>query len=965
MAVFMVLAMLAVCVVPLADVQGSDAAVGDGQSYSYTIVYDSSKMATGTDALSVDGMTAIYHPSYDATSITDEDDGTDGYGSWTWDLETGIGPFNSFYAAFDIDHGNVMVARLNPFDLSKTIDGYDLDFTNHRYNIMWVLPTVYWKIGEISVEVPGEGDTTTTVTYPTLTLTNDATAGGVAYAHTINGHVYKYVAYGVYEGYNDTITVEGETVTIVTSQTGKTPTLNVSRPNFRNYASNYDMDANLSLSEENPAYSMIWNFYQWELYKYCSLTLMEDFNAQSTVGNGKVYTADNSIRYNTTGLTNLMGSYTGTIGDVTQSENDGDSVKLFIENAWGSMNDFVDGIVFDFTEIYNSQVADSATTVDIYIQTINKPTDTTDATLNYVDKIELSSGYDANESKSISETKETIIKNGAKVGEDAENSFPAANAYPIDIITNDARLWGFGNVAGGSATTGISDYFWLPNSTGTKLPVVGGASNSSSSYWPEDGLSATNFFGLTAATQTIVGRLAFVFDVDTTSDTASVTFANNPNGYGTVVDENDDVVTSVDVPKGSIVSVSGDEITIGYRTFTATPSDATAQYTYDVVEVGKWSIEDGAQINTDTTVTANYYRTLNSYTITWVYYEDGVQTSDTTTVDYGKKPSHAKPPARDYYTFAGWSPSIVTVTGEATYTATYTPIDYKVTWDPTGGSVSPKYSTGNVETAITEYPTPTRTHYTFAGWYTQPENGDAIAESLTPTANVTYYAHWTADTYTVQFDAGEGSSASDETGSQMSPVTLPETTLADKTFAGWYTAATNGKLVGFDGTLYYPSADTTLYAVWSDSAIYTYSLNFNANGGYNAPSATLATQTENGTYDLKIPNANVQRAGQYFLGWATTNSATEAEYEAGDIVPVEAGTPVTLYAVWSVEKPTGEFDWLFKAIAVLTGVGVLIGAVALLMKTWTVKENMIKSIITITVASVIYICVMLPIFGLV
>ena len=969
MAVFMVLAMLAVCVVPLADVQGSDAAVGDGQSYSYTIVYDSSKMATGTDALSVDGMTAIYHPSYDATSVTDEDDGTDGYGSWTWDLTTGLGPFNSFYAAFDIDHGNVMVAKLNPFDLSKTIDGYDLDFTNHRYNIMWVLPTVYWKIGEISVEVPGEGDTTETVTYPTLTLTNDATAGGVAYAHTINGHTYNYVAYGVYEAYNDTITVDGTSKTIVTSQTGKTPTYSVSRPNFRNYASNVEMDASLSLSEENPAYCLIWNFYQWELYKYCALTIMEDFNAQSTVGNGKVYTSDNNVRYITTGLTDLMGPYAGTIGDVTQSENDANSVKLFIENAWGSLGDYVDGVVFNYTELYNSQVPDSQTTVDIYIQTVNKPTDTTDSTLDYVDMIELSSRYQPDEnSKGVSETKtkETKVIEGAKVGEDAEDPSMTGNGYPLDIITNDARMWGFGDVAGGSATTGVGDYGWLPNSTGAKLLSVGGVSASTSSDWPRCGLSAANSSNALSYVGMYFGtRSAFVFDVDTTSATASVTFANNPNGYGTVVDENGDAVTSVAVPKGSIVSVDGDEITIGYRTFTATPADATAQYTYDVVEVGKWSIEDGAQIDTDTTVTANFYRTLNSYTITWVYYEDGVQTSDTTTVDYGKKPSHAKPPARDYYTFASWSPSIVPVTGEATYTATYTPIDYKVTWDPTGGTVTPKTSTGNVETAITEYPTPTRTHYTFAGWYTQPENGDAIAESITPTANVTYYAHWTADTYTVEFDAGEGSSAADATGSQMSPVTLPETTLADKTFAGWYTAATGGKLVGFDGTLYYPSADTTLYAVWSDSAIYTYSLNYNANGGYNAPTATLATQTEDGTYDLKIPNANVQRAGQYFLGWATTNSATEAEYQAGDIVPVEAGTPVTLYAVWSVEKPTGEFDWLFKAIAVLTGVGVLIGAVALLMKTWTVKENVIKSIITITVASVIYICVMLPIFGLV
>mgnify|MGYP003289024236 CR=1 FL=1 len=968
MAVFMVLAMLAVCVVPLADNQGADAAVGDGQSYSYTIVYDSSKMATGTDSLSVDGMTAIYHPSYDPTSVTEEDDGTDGYGSWTWDLETGLGPFNSFYAAFDIDHGNVMVAKLNPFDLSKTIDGYDLDFTNHRYNIMWVLPTVYWKIGEISVEVPGEGDTTTTVTYPTLTLTNDATAGGTAYAHTINGHVYKYVAYGVYEAYNDTITVDGTSKTIVTSQTGKTPTSNVTRPNFRNYASNVEMDASLSLSEENPAYCLIWNFYQWELYKYCALTMMEDFNAQSTVGNGKVYTPNNNTRYNTTGLTDLMGPYAGTIGDITQSENDADSVKLFIENAWGSLNDLVDGVVFDYTEIYSSEVPDSQTTVDIYIQTVDKPTDTTDATLDYVDKIELSSRYQPdNDSKGGSETKtKEMVKvgEGAKIGEDAEDPSLTTNAYPLDIITNDARMWGFGVVAGGSATTGVSDYESLPNTTGGKLLQVGGTSNVSSVNWPRYGMSsADSAGGLLLMHLNLGARSAFVFDVDTTTVTTTVTFASNYDGYGTVDDENGDAVTSVDVPKGSIVSVDGDDLTIGYRTFTATPSDATAQYTYDVVEVGKWSIENGAQINANTTVTANFYRTLNSYTITWVYYEDGVQTSDTTTVDYGKTPSHAKVPARDNYTFAGWDPKPVPVTGATTYTATYTPIDYRVTWDPTGGTVTPKYSTGNIETAITEYPTPTRTHYTFVGWFTQPENGEEIAESITPTANVTYYAQWTADTYTVQFDAGEGSSASDETGSQMSPVTLPETTLADKTFMGWYTTATKGKLVGFDGTLYYPSADTTLYAVWSDTPIYTYSLNFNANGGYNAPVAALATDTDDEPYTFSIGFKEPLRAGQYFLGWATTSGATEAEYTYGDRIEVNPNESVTLYAVWSEEEPPGPYDWLSDVVAVVVAIGILMFAATALVFARPTGKDLVAVIVGIAVAIVMYVAVLLPILG--
>ena len=927
MAMVMVMAMLMVSVIPFADMNGSDADAVQFEPYSYTIVYDSSKMATGTDALSVDGMTAIYHPSYDPTAVTDVSDGTDGYGSWTWDLETGLGPFNSFYCAFDIDHGNVMVARLNPFDLTKTIDGYDLDLTNHRYNVMWVLPTVYWKIGETTID-----DTT----YPTLTLTNDATAGGVAYAHTINGHVYSYVAYGVYEAYDDTITVEGESVTILTSQTNKDPTGNVSRPNFRVYAHEYEMDKNLASSQSNPAYSMLWNYYQYELYKCCCLTLMENFDAQSVVGNGKVYSGDGTVT-NKTGLTDQLGPYVGTVGLISETTNDLDSSKLFIENSWGGKAEFIDGIVFDFTEVYSESTPESSYKASIYIQSNDKPTDTTDSSLDYVYK------YD------WSMTATGVLN------------------YPVDIITDDPHVWGIGNVTGSTYTKGVSDIFNLTDSTGHKSVFVGGRANTSSWQYPQSGVSAFNTsVSPSFSADAISTRLAFVFDVDTTSVTSTVTFADNPDGYGYVVDENDEVVTSVAVPKGSIVSVDGDEITIGYRTFTATPSDATAQYTYDVVEVGVWSIENGAQINADTTVTANFYRTLNSYTITWVYYEDGVQTSDTTTVKYGSTPSHAKVPARDNYDFAGWDPKPVPVTGATTYTATYTPINYKLTWDPTGGTVTPKYSTGNIETAITEYPTPTRDHYTFAGWYTQPENGNAIAESVTLTANVTYYAHWTADTYTVSFDAGEGTPASASlNGSQMSPITLPSATLSGKYFAGWYTASTGGKLVGYAGTMFYPDQATTLYAKWSDTEAFVYSLNLVGNGGYDSPSALLYSTTKDGKHTFTIPMAEPKRAGLYFQGWATTSGATEAEYVAGDTIQVDPNSALTLYAVWGDEPAPTMYEWLGSVILILVVVGLLLAVVTIFFKKGSLTTTqLVASIVGIAIAVVVVVTVLAPIIGI-
>ena len=64
----------------------------------------------------------------------------------------------------------------------------------------------------------------------------------------------------------------------------------------------------------------------------------------------------------------------------------------------------------------------------------------------------------------------------------------------------------------------------------------------------------------------------------------------------------------------------------------------------------------------------------NNYTIIWL--QDDGTFIDYTTVPYGEIPTHADPtkaPTDEYtYTFAGWSPEVVAVTGDATYTATYT-----------------------------------------------------------------------------------------------------------------------------------------------------------------------------------------------------------------------------------------------------------------------------------------------------
>jgi hypothetical protein len=121
---------------------------------------------------------------------------------------------------------------------------------------------------------------------------------------------------------------------------------------------------------------------------------------------------------------------------------------------------------------------------------------------------------------------------------------------------------------------------------------------------------------------------------------------------------------------------------------------ATAQYTYTFA----WWNPEVAKITKKTVYTATYTSTVNQYTITFVD-EDGTTELDEQTLDYGATPVYAgetptkESTAQYTYTFSGWTPTIATVTADATYTATYeaTPRNYTVTIEPnddTMGSVT-------------------------------------------------------------------------------------------------------------------------------------------------------------------------------------------------------------------------------------------------------------------------------------
>ena len=209
---------------------------------------------------------------------------------------------------------------------------------------------------------------------------------------------------------------------------------------------------------------------------------------------------------------------------------------------------------------------------------------------------------------------------------------------------------------------------------------------------------------------------------------------------------------------------------------------ATAEFSYTFAG---WTPAVAA-VTGDATYTATYNSTRNSYTITWK--NDDGSTIDQTVVEYGVVPTHAdpsKPATAQYtYTFAGWTPAVAAVTGDATYTATYnsTRNSYTITWKNDDGSTIDQTVVEYGQTPTHADPTKPATAeftYTFAGW---------TPNVVAVTGNATYTATYssTKNSYTVTFVDYDGTELKVETVEYGQAATPPANPVRENYyFMGW------------------------------------------------------------------------------------------------------------------------------------------------------------------------------------
>ena len=195
-------------------------------------------------------------------------------------------------------------------------------------------------------------------------------------------------------------------------------------------------------------------------------------------------------------------------------------------------------------------------------------------------------------------------------------------------------------------------------------------------------------------------------------------------------------------------------------------------------------------------------------------------------------------PEREGHTFLGWySDSLFLVPfTEVTMPAydfnlyaRWEINQYTISFTENGGSDVDDI-TQDYGTLVTEPTSPTRTAFTFIGWYADEELTIPYTFSTMPAENITLYAKWTDIPYTISFVENGGSEVEDIVANYGESVSEPaEPTRTGYTFIDWYADSELTTVYVFTTM---PLGGRTVYAKWE---INEYTLKFIKNVEYLDP----------------------------------------------------------------------------------------------------------------------------------
>jgi len=191
---------------------------------------------------------------------------------------------------------------------------------------------------------------------------------------------------------------------------------------------------------------------------------------------------------------------------------------------------------------------------------------------------------------------------------------------------------------------------------------------------------------------------------------------------------------------------------------------------------------------------------------------------------YGTLPT----PSKTGYNFSGWytassggtkveTNTIVNKLSNHTLYARWSPKSYTITFNPNGGSVYPTSKSVQFGSTYGSLPTPSRSGYTFLGWYTASTGGSKISSYtyLTNASNQTIYAHWESTQCTLYYNAMGGSiiGGSFKTVNCGNKIgSLSSASKSGYSFDGWFTSSSGGSQITSNRIM---NNDLYGYAQWT------------------------------------------------------------------------------------------------------------------------------------------------------
>ena len=250
------------------------------------------------------------------------------------------------------------------------------------------------------------------------------------------------------------------------------------------------------------------------------------------------------------------------------------------------------------------------------------------------------------------------------------------------------------------------------------------------------------------------------------------------------------------------------------------------------------------------------------------------------------------------------------ISADASVTVTRTLIDYTITYNLGGGTnASSNPATYTIQSPAITLAAPTRTGYTFGGWYA---NSGLTGNQVTTigggsTGNVELWAKWTPTQYTITYNLGGGTNHGDNPSTytvESAAIALGAATRTGYQFGGWYASADcSGDAVTTIATG--TTGNVELWAKWTANR---YAIAFSGNG---ATDGTMDDETFDYDEAKALTACAYTRTGYHFNGWNTQADGLGTAYTDGqevENITAEHNATVTLYAQWTANTYTVHFE---------------------------------------------------------